>query len=391
MRTGTHLTWLAASIAALALGGCGGGGGGGGGGGSSTTPMPTPTPTPTQTAFLETKLVSDTAAGGGAVVDPNLVDAWGIAFGTGAPVWVNDNGTNKSTLYDGNGAIQSLVVAIPPGSASPGGTANPTGIVFNGTSGFTVTKNGTTGPASFIFVGEGGTISGWSQNVDNAHSITVVDNSASGAVYKGVGIVTGATNLLFAPNFHTGVVEVYDSKFQKASVSGGFKDPNLPAGYAPFNLQVIGTTVYVAYAQQDATAANEVDGAGLGFVDSFDLNGNLIKRLVSNGPLNAPWGMAIAPANFGTFSNDLLVGNFGDGKINVFDPNTGAFVGTISDSTGKPLVIDGLWGIAFGNGALSQPTNTLFFAAGPSSETHGLYGRIDMGAFTPVQPGTPGY
>ena len=389
----------ASAAAALVLSGCGGGGDNNSAGVPSPTPSPTPAPPPpspppaAQTAFSETKLVSDTAAVGGATLDPNMVDGWGIVFAPNAPVWVNDNGTNKSTLYDGNGAIQSLVVSIPPGvapaSGPTGGNANPTGIVFNGTNGFAVTEGGKTGPASFIFVGEEGTISGWSQNVDNGNAITAVDNSNSGAVYKGVGIFTqGGTNLLFVPNFRSGAIEVYDSSFHKTTVPGGFTDPNLPAGYAPFNVQVIGSQVFVAYAHT-TNGFDEDDGAGLGMLDVFDTSGNLVKRLVTGGALNAPWGIAMAPANFGTFSNDLLVGNFGDGKINIYDPNTGALVGTLSDANGNPIVIDGLWGIAFGNGAFNQPTTTLYFAAGPNSESHGLYGRLDIaGTYTP--PAAPG-
>jgi uncharacterized protein (TIGR03118 family) len=399
---GTRLAWLAAGASALALAACGGGGGGGGaasGGGAPSTPPPTPPAT--ATAYAVTNLVSD-QANVALTQDANLVDAWGIVFAPGAPSWVVNNGTNTSTLYDGNGANQGLVVAIPPGVSTaniPGGTANPTGIVSNGnTSSFMVSSGGKTGSASFIFDGEEGTISGWSQSVSSANAIKVVDNSASGAVYKGLAIYspTSGPSLLLAANFHAGTVDVFDSNFQPTTVANGFKDANLPAGYAPFGIQVINNMVFVAYAEQDTSAAppafNEVDGAGLGFVDEFDATGKFIQRFDNpGGNLNAPWGMAIAPSNFGSLSGDLLVGNFGDGTISAYNASTGAYVGKLMNASNKPVTLPGLWGISFGNGAFSQPATTLFFAAGPSNESHGLYGRIDLpGAYTPPTPTSPG-
>ena len=401
-KTRSRVAWLAIGASALALTACGGGGGGGGGmtpvaGGGAPAPAPSSPPSPTVTSYAVTSLVSD-QAGMALTQDANLVDGWGIVFAPGAAVWVNDNGTNKSTLYDGNGVVQGLVVSIPPGTSTmnlPGGTANPTGIVFNGTTGFQVSQNGVTAAASFIFVGEEGTISGWAQTVNATTAVKVVDNSAAGAVYKGVGILTPSSgpSLLFAANFHAGTVDVFDSTFKPTTVPNGFTDPNLPAGYAPFNVQVINNMVFVAYAQQNSTASpanfNENDGAGLGFVDEFDTTGKFIMRFdAPGGHLNAPWGLAIAPAGFGSLSGDLLVGNFGDGSISAYNASTGAYVGKLMTGANTTFSVAGLWGIGFGNGAFNQPATTLFFAAGPNQETHGLYGRIDLpGTYTP--PGSP--
>ncbi len=312
----------------------------------------------------------------GVHTDANLVNGWGVAFNPQGFVWVADNGTNKSTLYDGNGVPQSLVVTIPSGA---GGSANPTGTVFNdSTTNFQLTSGGVTGTSPFLFAGEGGAISAWSPTVNATQAVIVFDGASAGAEYKGLAILTGSVNRLYAADFHNKRVDVFDGNFNKITVSGGFTDSAIPANYAPFNIQAIAGQLYVAYAETSTGSGDEVDGAGLGYIDVFDSNGTLVKHLVSNGALNAPWGMAMAPANFGAFSNDLLVGNFGDGKINVYDPSTGTKVGTLSKADGSAIVIDGLWGIAFGNGLNSQPANTLFYAAGPSSEAHGVYGRIDM-------------
>jgi uncharacterized protein (TIGR03118 family) len=272
---------------------------------------------------------------------------------------------------------QSLVVAIPAGSS---GSASPTGIVFNGTSGFQVTQAGSVGASAFIFVGEAGTVSGWSPAVNPTNAVLVVDGAAQSKVYKGLAIATQAgAPRLYAADFHNGVVDVFDATFTPVVVAGAFTDSSLPAGYAPFGIQAIGNQIFVSYAIQDASAHDEVDGTGLGAVDVFDTAGNLVKRLIPpGGKLNAPWGMAMAPANFGTFSNALLVGNFGDGKINAFDSVTGTALGTLTDPGGVVIAIDGLWGLAFGNGINAQPTNTLFYTAGPAGEKNGAYGRIDF-------------
>jgi uncharacterized protein (TIGR03118 family) len=361
-------SWLAAGMSTFALVGCGGGGCGYNMNCSSTSGAAS------GLGYAVTNLVSD--GSGTPYTDPNLVNGWGIAFNPQGFVWVADNGSSTSTLYDGHGVPQSLVVSIPPGQA---GSANPTGIVFNGTTDFVVSQGGLIGASAFMFVGEAGTVAGWSPGVNRTSAVTMFDGSATATVYKGAAIAAqGSANFLYAADFHNGKVDVFDAGFHKVATTGGFTDPTLPAGYAPFGIQAIGNRIYVSYAKQDAQAHDEIGGAGLGAVDVFDTAGNLVKRLIaSGGALNAPWGLAIAPADFGPFSNALLVGNFGDGKINAFDPTTGAMLGTLSKANGSAIVIDGLWGIAFGNGLNDQPTNTLFFTAGPGDEAHGMYGRID--------------
>ena len=360
---------LQAGLVALVLSACGGGDDSG------------PPASGTMASYTATSLVSDvnTSANPYATsnVDPNLVNSWGIAFNPAGFVWVANAGTSTSTLYDGNGARQSLVVAIPAGTA---GAASPTGIVFNAsTTSFAVTQGGLTGASPFIFVGEAGTVAGWSPSVNLNAAITVYDGAATGVVFKGAALASSAgANFLYATDFHNGKVMVFDATFAPVTVSGGFTDATLPAGYAPFGIQAIGGQLYVSYAKQDGAAHDNVDGAGLGLINVFDATGHFVKRFVDvGGALNAPWGMALAPSNFGTFSGALLVGNFGDGKINAYNQSTGALLGALSGSSGTPLAIDGLWGIAFGNGINSQPTNTLFYAAGPADEAHGVYGRID--------------
>ena len=344
-----------------------------GGGSNSDNTMAPPV---IATKFLATSLVSDGTLPA-AHTDPNLVNAWGVVFNPTGFVWVANNGSNTSTLYDGNGVVQSLVVAIPPGT---GGAAGPTGIVFNASQDFKVTQNGVTGASAFIFASEGGTISGWSPTVNRTSAVTVFDGGANGPLYKGLAISSYAgANYLYAADFRNNTIDVYNGSFTRATLPGTFRDPALPAGYAPFGIEAIGGNLYVAYAMQAASGPDEVRGAGLGIVSVFDSSGVFLRRLVNvGGALNAPWGMAMAPANFGSISGDVLVANFGDGKINAYNPSTGVFDGTLSRADGTPIVIVGLWGLAFGNGLNAQPSNTLFFTAGPSNEAHGLYGRIDM-------------
>ena len=293
-------------------------------------------------------------------------------------MWVANNGTATSTLYDGAGNVQSLVVQIPTPTADGGG--NPTGIVFNASTGFAVTSAGVSGASRFIFVTEDGVIAGWAPTVDGTHAIRAVDNSATtGAIYKGAALSAGgAGQLLYASDFHNGKVDVFDDKFMPAALPPtAFTDRTLPAGFAPFGIQAINGDIYVTYAQQDADKHDELHGPGLGYVDVYDPNGSLLGRVASRGLLNAPWGVALAPAGFGSLSNSLLIGNFGDGRINAFDPLLSFPLGSLRGQNHKPIQIDGLWGIAFGNGFANQPVNTLFFAAGPDDEAHGLYGRID--------------
>ncbi|MGE5088337.1 MAG: TIGR03118 family protein, partial [Candidatus Levyibacteriota bacterium] len=282
--------------------------------------------------------------------DPNLVNPWGIAFNPFGPVWIADNGSGKSTLYNGAGTPQALVVTIPPAAGAAGG--NPTGVVFNASSGFAVTSDPTSA-AKFIFATEDGVIAGWNPAVDKTNAILVVDNSATtGAVYKGLALSAGGSgSLLYATDFHNNRIDVWDSTFAPVTLpAGAFTDPAIPPGFAPFGIQAINGDIYVTYAKQDAARHDDVKGMGLGYVDVYDPNGALIERVASRGKLNAPWGIALAPAGFGEFRNTLLIGNFGDGHINAFDPATGESYGQLRGTNGKPIAIDGLWGMAFGNG-----------------------------------------
>jgi uncharacterized protein (TIGR03118 family) len=300
-------------------------------------------------------------------LDPDLINGWGIAPNPTGVWWVNAADAGKSLLYNGEGVKQSLVVAVP---------GEPTGIVFNGGAGFVVPG---AGPARFIFDSEDGTISAWSPtHVPITQAVVVVDNSASGASYKGLAIdSTTAGTRLYAADFHNAKVDVFDGAFNPVTAAGAFTDPNLPAGYAPFGIQTLAGSVYVAYAKQDEEGEEEVAGPGLGVVDKYDFAGHLIARVATGGALNAPWGLALAPAGFGRFSGKLLVGNFGNGRINVFDPVTFEPKGHLKGTDGHAIVIDGLWGIGFGNGGAAGPKTTLFFAAGPEEEEHGLFGRLD--------------
>jgi len=320
-------------------------------------------------AFIQHNLVAD-QAGTADVTDPNLVNPWGISESSGSPFWISDNGTGLTTLYNGSGAIIPLVVTIAPPKGQPG-PATPSGQVFNNTTVF-VLANGK--PASFIFVTEDGTVSAWNGGTTTTLE---VDNSASGAVYKGVVLGANASGpLLYAANFNAGTVDVFDGTFAPAKVSGGFTDATIPAGFAPFNIANLNGKLYVVYAKQDAEKHDDVSGPGNGFVNIFDMDGNFQKRLVSNGALNSPWGMAIAPSTFGPFGGALLVGNFGDGWINAFDANAGTLLGALQDTKGNVIAIDGLWAILFGNGKNGGDQNTLYFTAGPDQESHGLFGSL---------------
>jgi uncharacterized protein (TIGR03118 family) len=310
--------------------------------------------------------------------DPNLINGWGVAFNPYGFVWVASADGGVSTLYDGLGNPQPLVVQIPSPTMGIGG--NPTGIVFNGSDNFVVSRNGISGPSRFIFATEQGVIAAWSPAVDLTHAIRMVNNAASGAVYKGLAIgANGSIQLLYAADFRNARIDVYNTAFHRQGLpTGAFVDPYLPPGYAPFGIQAINGDIYVTYARQNADKNEEVTGPGLGYVDVYSPNGRLIRRVASGGALNAPWGVAMAPAGFGRFSNALLIGNFGDGRINAYEPVFSLPLGTLRDKNGKSIRVDGLWGIAFGNGLNTQPVNTLFFAAGPDDEEHGLYGRIDL-------------
>ena len=322
--------------------------------------------------YNQTNLVSD-VPGWAATLDPNLVNAWGIAFSATSPVWIADNGTGLSTLYTGTGSIVPLVVTIPPPMGAEGPSA-PTGLVFNGGGAFMVKAHDLSGSSLFIFDTEDGTIAGWNPTVNLHKAVIAVDNSANNAVYKGlaIGSTEGGT-FIYATNFRSGWVEMYDSNFKWVK---NFTDTDLPAGYAPFGIRTINGMLFVTFAVQDAAKHDDVAGPSHGFVDVFDLNGNKIKRLISRGELNSPWGLALAPSNFGKFSGNLLVGNFGNGHVNAFDIFTGAARGHMLRPNGRTLEIDGLWSLAFGTGGTSGPTNTLLFTAGPDHESHGLFGTI---------------
>jgi uncharacterized protein (TIGR03118 family) len=300
-------------------------------------------------------------------VDPNLVNPWGMAANsTGTVIWVSDNGTGVSTLYLQDGTALSLVVEIPTAARNKG-TGNPTGIVFNGTSFFQVTKNGNSAPAFFIFVSEDGSISGWNPTLDLTHAIIAVDNGTNRgvnrAIYKGATLGEAAGhNFLYVTNFHTSKVETYDENFHQVNPNG-FVDPNLPAGYGPFGIRNFNGEIFVTYAKQDPKREDDVACAGCGFVNVFDTSGNFLRRLISNGELNAPWGLALVEGD------ELWVGNFGDGRINNYDPVSGNFIETLMRADGTPLQFDGLWDLL--------PLGTgVYFTAGIADEEHGLFGII---------------
>jgi uncharacterized protein (TIGR03118 family) len=309
---------------------------------------------------------------GARTTDPDLVNGWGITASPTSPWWVSDNGTDKSTLYNGSGDKIALTVNVAGG---------PTGDVFNGSTDFVVRSGAASGPARFLFATEEGTIRGWNPTVPAAGSTeTEVGASSAGAIYKGLAIGSvGAANYLYAADFHHARVDVFDGSFHLQSWAGAFVDRGIPAGYAPFGIQNLNGMIFVAYAKQDADAEDEIAGAGFGYVSAFATNGTFLGRVASRGALNAPWGLAWAPAGFGRFSGNLLVGNFGDGRINAF-----AWTGRSWEARGhlkaatnhRPISIDGLWGIGFGNGSGSGPRTTLYFAAGPDDEAHGLFGSI---------------
>jgi len=313
---------------------------------------------PAASNFNVVPLVSD-QAGVAPNTDPDLVNAWGISQQGNGPLWISDNGTGLSSVYDVNTGVKQFDVTIPGGvPTGTVGVASPNGFVI---------KEGTKKGASyFMFDSESGQITGWNPAVDFGSAIVAVDNSAQGSVYKGLAL-DDADSLLYAADFHNNQVQIYDSGFNKIAA---FTDTSLPNRFAPFNVAFFNNKLYVAFAKRQKNSDDEIDKKGLGYVDVFDKNGNFLQHLIANGVLNAPWGIAIAPAGFGTLAGDLLVGNFGDGKINVFDPSTGNRLGNLKDDTGKTIKIDGLWGLQAG------PGSNVTFTAGPDDESHGLLGQL---------------
>src|ERR1700683_5150423 len=371
-------------VGALTLAACGGGGSGGSTASSASQPV--------SSGFADTVLVADKVGVVAATttIDANLSNPWGVAIAPGLPFWIADNNSNLSTLYSGTGAIETAAVtgndgvgiAIPASAAAV--PANPTGQVYNGGGGVPNATSAGQESALFIFDGEGGTIAAWA-NGSGATAVTAYDdgvaNGANHAVYKGlaIGTVNGAT-FLYATDLHNNKVDVFDTNFTKpAAMQGKFSDPTIPAGFVPFGIVALNGQLYVSYTKQDAAKHDEMTGAGLGYVDVFDFSGNFVSRFASAGALNAPWGMAVAPAGFGSLAGDLLIGNFGDGEINIFAPNGTALatsMGPLTVTNGGTITIPGLWSLVFGNGDADKPLATLFYTAGFADQTDGVFGSI---------------
>jgi uncharacterized protein (TIGR03118 family) len=318
-------------------------------------------------------LVSDSPAVSAPATDVSLVNGWGLSASATSPWWTSNNTTNTSTLYSGVGSKAALTVTVPSG---------PTGTVANtNTADFVIGQGSASSSARFLFDTEAGTILGWSPTVSATASVVAVDSSSKGAVYKGL---TTLNDRLYATDFHNARIDSFDASFKPLAL--GFSDPNIPKGWAPFNIQALGQNLFVTYAQQDKAKKDEIAGGGLGYVDEFTPDGKLVGRVASKGnsnaPLNAPWGLALAPSNYGAYSGDLLVGNFGNGRISAYQQKSDGkwvYKGQLRVANGTPIAINGLWAIAFGNGAASGPTNNLYFLSGPMGETHGLFGFIAVG------------
>jgi uncharacterized protein (TIGR03118 family) len=388
----TRVAWSSALsvICAMAVVACGGGGGGGG---SSSSVAANPGDPPAATAFADTALVTNKASVVATVttIDQNLQNPWGIAVGPGLPFWIADNNSNLSTLYSGTGTNEtntvtgsnSVGIAIPPSAA--GVESNPTAQVYNGSGGFLIPTGHGQETALFIYDGEGGTIAAWAQD-SGATAVTAYDdgiaNGTAHAVYKGLAIGTGnGVTYLYATDLHNNKVDVFDTNFSKpAAMQGKFVDPTIPAGFVPFGIEAMDGQLYVTYAMRDAAMHDEVAGAGLGYVDVFDLGGNFVNRFASAGALNAPWGIATAPTGFGSIAGDVLIGNFGDGTINIYTPDgsLATYVGHLTVANGGTFTAPGLWSLAFGNGDSDKPLTTLFYTAGFADQTDGVFGSISM-------------
>jgi len=383
---------------ALALAACGGGGGGGGGiSGSQMTQQ-------TTSGFADTALVSNKTGvvATTTTIDANLSNPWGLVTAKGLPFWIADNNSNVASLYSGTGQIQtnavtgSTTTAIAIPASATGLAANPTGQVYNGSGGFLIPTSNGQETSLFIFSGEGGTIAAWAKD-SGATAVTAYDdgvaNGTAHAVYKGLalGSVNGAS-FLYATDLHNNKVDVFDTNFAKpAAMQGKFIDPTMPAGFVPFGIAALNNQLYVTYAMQDAAKHDETAGAGLGYVDVFDFSGNFISRFASAGSLNAPWGIALAPTGFGSFQGDLLIGNFGDGTINIFAPNAASLatdMGPLTVSGGAVFTVPGLWSLVFGDGDSDKPLTTLFYTAGFADQTDGVFGSIAI-TTSSASTGTP--
>jgi uncharacterized protein (TIGR03118 family) len=322
--------------------------------------------------FGVTRLVSD-QPGRAQLTDPNLVNAWGLAFSPTSPLWVSDNGTSTSTLYTAATSPTTPVMQVPLVVKIPAGGA-PTGVVFNPTTGFGLSGGGKTGPALFIFAAESGAITAWNPSGDPTQAVKVA--RVRDAIFKGLTMVMmDGRPYLLASDFHHGRVDVFDSHFHRVSMPWAFRSHGIPRGYAPFNVAALDGRVFVSYAKQDSAREDDVAGPGHGFVNVFGPRGHFRRTLVRRGPLDSPWGLAIAPRGFGGLAGKLLVGNFGNGRIHVVDRHTGRVVATLRNGAGRPVVIDGLWGLLPGNGA-SGSTSDVWFSAGPDDESHGLLGIL---------------
>ncbi|MGH7134984.1 MAG: TIGR03118 family protein, partial [Pirellulales bacterium] len=334
--------------------------------------------------YFQLTLASDLAASA-LVQDPNLVGPWGMTANTsGGDLWVVDGGSGLATHY--SGAAGATATPFQENSSTIGNIgAQPRGDAFNGSSNFVVQSGAASGPATLLFDSEDGKISGWNTSVpppSPSPSAQTAATTTSGAIYTGIALENDSSrHLIYAADFHDARVDVFDSGFNRVTLAGSFTDPNLPAGYAPYNIVNTGSKLLVSFAQQDSNQQNAVAGASRGIVDAFNYDGQLLDTLIAGGPshptskLNAPWGMAIAPAGFGDFSGELLVANTGDGAINAFDSTTGAYQGTLSSPAGNPLVANGLHGLSFGNGSAGN-SNTLFYTADGSGGQHGVLGEI---------------
>jgi uncharacterized protein (TIGR03118 family) len=343
----------------------------------STLLLLAPAALPAANQYVQHNLVAD-QPGLADFTDPNMIDPWGICTSATSPFWLSDTGTGLSTVYTSIGTPNATTKPVVPATSTTVAGGTPTGCVANSTTTAFFVPNASGKQATFLFVTQNGSISGWSSTVNSAQAIVMVDNSKTGAVYKGmaIGPPAGGTPRIYAANFSAGTIETYDQNWAPVSLPNGFTDPMIPAGFAPFNVWNLGGKLYVTYAKQDAAKYHDVAGAGNGYVDVYDLNGVLLSHLISGGNLNSPWGLAIAPAGFGDFANGLLVGNFGDGTINVYNPSTGALIATLQNPSGGTIRISGLWALQVGNGGNGGDPNSVYFSAGPAAETHGLLGVL---------------